>query len=73
MLYVNSLYDACRAVQILKKQPVVSAEILDRVALRSVENAEGTPDFVKNLGADAASILLETKADSEEKLAAQIQ
>ena len=72
MLYVNSLYDACRAVQILKKQPVVSAEILDRVALRSVENAEGTPDFVKNLGADAASILLETKADSEEKLAAQI-
>ncbi len=72
MIYADSLFDACRAVQILKKTPVVSAEILDRKALRSVENSPSVPDFIKDLGADASSVLLETKADAPEDLARQI-
>ena len=72
MIYANTLRDACAAVQILKKAPVVSAEILDRKALRSVQDSPSVPDFIKDLGPDATSVLLETKAETEEELNAQI-
>lgn len=73
MIYANTLREACCAVQILKKAPVVSAEILDRKALRSVEGEPSVPDFIKDLGPDASSVLLETKADTPEELAKQIE
>ena len=73
MIYANTLRDACAAVQILKKAPVVSAEILDRKALRSVQDSPSVPDFIKDLGPDATSVLLETKAETEEELNAQIE
>lgn len=72
MIYANTLREACKAVQILKKTPVVSAEILDRKALRSIEGSTSVPDFIKDLGPDAASALLETKAESSDELAKQI-
>jgi D-lactate dehydrogenase len=72
MIYANTLREACVAVQILKKTPVVSAEILDRKALRSVEESPSVPDFIKDLGPDVSSVLLETKADTLEELEKQI-
>ena len=68
MIYTETLYDACRAVLRLKKTPVVSAEILDRLALTSVQNDEGVPSFVRDLGPDASSVLLETTGETEEEL-----
>lgn len=62
MLYFENIADACRAVQNLKPLPVDTAELLDRGALRSVENNEGIPDFIKTLPDGATAILLETKA-----------
>lgn len=72
MIYANTLREACCAVQILKKAPVVSAEILDRKALRSVEDSPSVPDFIKDLGPDASAVLLETKAETVEELEKQI-
>lgn len=72
MIYTDTLKDACRAVQILKSAPVVSAEILDRKALRSVQDSPSVPSFIKDLGSDAAATLLETKAETQEELNAQI-
>lgn len=72
MIFTETLGDACRAVQILKKTPVVSAELFDRKALRAVEGAESVPDFVPSLGADATAVLLETNAGTPEALAARI-
>ena len=72
MIYANSLREACQAVQILKNAPVVSAEILDRKALRSVQDTPSVPSFIKELGSDAASVLLETKAETSDALARQI-
>ena len=72
MLFTETLGDACRAVQILKKTPVVSAELFDRKALRSVEGGASVPEFVPSLGPDATAVLLETKAETPETLAAQI-
>ena len=59
---------ACKAVQILKKQPVTAAEIMDRAAVRSVENAKGVPGFIKDLSENAAALLVETKAATLEDL-----
>lgn len=72
MIYANTLFDACRAVLLLKKTPVISAEVLDRLALKSVQDDEGVPDFVKNLGPEACSVLLETTGDTEEELQSHI-
>lgn len=72
MIYANTLYDACRAVLLLKPTPVVSAEILDRLALRSVEEVDGVPEFIKDLGPDATAVLLETTAENEHELADNI-
>ncbi len=72
MVFTETLGDACRAVQILKKKPVVSAELFDRKALRAVEGADSVPDFVPSLGADATAVLLETNAETPEALAARI-
>ena len=68
MIYTDTLYDACRAVLRLKKTPVVSAEILDRLALTSVQDDEGVPSFVRDLGPDASSVLLETTGETEKEL-----
>lgn len=72
MIYAATLPDACRAVQILKKTPVVSAEILDRKALRSVEDSPGVPELLKTLPGDAAAVLLETSAETPDELASKI-
>lgn len=73
MIYANTLCDACRAVLLLKQTPVVSAEILDRLALESVQDEEGVPSFIKDLGPEASSVLLETTGDSEEELQSHIE
>ncbi len=59
---------ACLATTILKKEPVAAVEIIDRAGLRSVENNEGMPSFLKGLPEDAAALLVETRADSSEEL-----
>ena len=68
MLYFGDIADACRAVQNLKPLPVDTAELLDRGALRSVENNDGIPEFIKTLPDGATAILLETKATDEQTL-----
>lgn len=59
---------ACKAVQILKKQPVYAAEIMDRAAVRSVQSTKGVPEYIKNISAKAAALLVETRAETEEQL-----
>ena len=59
---------ACLATTVLKKEPVAAVEIIDRAGLRSVENNEGMPSFLKGLPEDAAALLVETRADSDEEL-----
>ncbi len=59
---------ACSAIPILKKMPVDAAEIMDRASLRSVENKEGLPSYLKTLTETASALLIETSAKSKEKL-----
>ena len=68
MMYFENITDACRAVQKLKPLPVDSAELLDRLSLRAVEDNEGIPSFIKDLPDGATAILLETKGMTAEEL-----
>ena len=59
---------ACNAVAILKNCPVEAVELMDRASLRSVEQKEGMPAFLKELDETSAALLVETRARSSENL-----
>ncbi len=52
----------CKAVTVLKQQPVSAVELLDRRSLRSVENMQGMPVWVKSLSEGACALLIESRA-----------
>lgn len=68
-----TIRDACSAVQIIKGEPVSATELMDRASLRSVENADGVPQFLKTLSEGACGLLIEVTADEEEELDKKIQ
>ncbi len=74
LVFYPDIKAACDAIQILAqhKDVVSSAELLDRASLKSVENKAGVPDFIKSLGPDAAAILIETRAESPDAIAANV-
>jgi D-lactate dehydrogenase len=63
-----TIEDACRTVFLLKQTPVSAVELMDRAALRSVENKKGLPDFLKTLPDAATALLVETRAADEDEL-----
>jgi D-lactate dehydrogenase len=64
LMIFSDIETACKAVAVLKTSPVDAVELMDRAALRSVENKEGMPPFLKTLSEDAAALLVETRAAS---------
>jgi D-lactate dehydrogenase len=72
MLFCD-IKSAARAVQRLKTLPrsmVPAAELMDRAALRSVEDKKGM-EFLKGLDENVAALLVESVASSKEKLQQQ--
>ncbi len=67
MLFKN-LQTACSAIPILKQLPVDAAEIMDRAALKSVENKDGIPEYIKDLAENASALLVETSANTPDTL-----
>ncbi|MFW5663576.1 MAG: FAD-binding and (Fe-S)-binding domain-containing protein [bacterium] len=63
---------ACLATTILKKEPVAAVEIIDRAGLRSVENNDGMPAYLRELAVEVAALLVETRAHDNEELSANI-
>jgi D-lactate dehydrogenase len=62
----------CTAVTVLKQQPVSAVELLDRRSLRSVENMQGMPAWVKTLSPGACALLIESRAASQPLLHEQL-
>lgn len=62
----------CKAVTLLKSQPVSAVELLDRRSLRSVETKPGMPEWVKGLTAGACALLIESRAASQSLLHEQL-
>ncbi len=53
---------ACEAATLLRGQPVVAVELMDRASLRSVQDQPGMPGALKQLADDAAALLIDTRA-----------
>jgi len=63
---------ACSAVAVLRNAPVDAVELMDRASLRSVEDKPGMPRYLKELDAEVAALLVETRAPSAAQLAGNI-
>ena len=68
----DELEAACAAVERLKAAPVDAVELLDRAALRAVEDRPAMPAALRALGADGAALLVETRAATPAALALRL-
>jgi D-lactate dehydrogenase len=68
LLYFQDVQSAGRAIPILAKSGARALEIMDRAALRSIENLEGAPAELPSLPAMAAAILVEYQCHSLDEL-----
>ncbi len=73
LIYFPNVREACAAIPILKNLPVDASEIMDRMALKSIEDKEGMPEIIKTLPPEAAALLIETSADTKEGLRENIE
>ncbi|MDK2840678.1 MAG: D-lactate dehydrogenase [Anaerophaga sp.] len=71
MAFFHDIKSACDAIIPLRECDVSAAELMDRNALRSVENKPGMPPALKELDDDVVALLIETSADDEKTLAAE--
>ena len=72
LVVFNDLESACKAVTLLSAAPVAAVELMDRAALRSVEQKPGMPANIGDLGPDGAALLIETRAENAAELERQI-
>ncbi len=72
LILFKNMRDACKAVFTLKKQAVDAVELMDRAALRSVEDKEGMPEYLKTLDENVTSLLVETSAIDKAELKKQM-
>ncbi|PWC32813.1 FAD-binding and (Fe-S)-binding domain-containing protein [Azospirillum sp. TSO35-2] len=72
LLFFPDIGEACHAVALLKAAPVAAAELMDRASLRSIQDKPGMPPQIRGFGPDAAALLVETRAESAQALAAQV-
>ena len=72
LILFDDLETACRAVTVLKGEPVAAVELADRAALRSVEDKPGLPESLHAVGPLGAALLVETRAPDAATLAGQI-
>ncbi|WP_239988647.1 FAD-binding and (Fe-S)-binding domain-containing protein [Paramagnetospirillum kuznetsovii] len=73
LLLFPHIAEACRAVVLLKSSPVSAVELMDRAALRSVEDKPGMPAQIVGLAEGVTALLVETRAETAEGLAANIK
>ncbi|MDD2884271.1 MAG: FAD-binding and (Fe-S)-binding domain-containing protein [Dechloromonas sp.] len=72
LVFFPDIRTACEAVIRLKPQPVSAVELLDRPALRSVADKPGLPAIMRELGEEAAALLIEVRAATVDGLQERI-
>jgi len=63
---------ACNSIPILHTCKVATAELMDRAALKSVENDPAMPDYLKELDTKVTALLVETRANDDKTLQKQV-
>lgn len=72
LLLFPGIGEACRAVALLKPAPVAAVELMDRAALRSVEDKPGMPAEIRGLGDGVTALLVEVRGEDDAELNARI-
>jgi len=73
LMIFPDIVTACQTVEILKQGGAVDAvELMDRAALRSVENKEGMPLILKTLSKEAAALLVDVRGENGAELQTKI-
>ena len=69
-----NIENACDSVSklVAEKAPVTAVELMDRTALRSVEGKPGMPEWLAELDAEAAALLIDVRADQKGRLAQEV-
>lgn len=67
MLFAN-IKSACDTVTLLKSESVSAVELMDRAAIRAVEDAPGMPSGLKTLPENAAALLVECRGSNSTEL-----
>ncbi|GGY09982.1 ferredoxin [Litchfieldella qijiaojingensis] len=65
LAFFPDMATTCRATIALKKTSVAAVELMDRAALRSVQNKSGMPEVLKTLPEGAAALLIDVRGDDE--------
>ncbi len=73
LLFFEDIRSATETVIPLQKAGAEALELMDRAALRSIENETGMPTEIKTLPAAAAAILCEFQAPLPEKLVEKVK
>lgn len=69
----TDLNEACKAVQLLKKQTPWAVELFDRKALHAMEQAEHIPEYLLRLNEKSAALLIEVQATTQDELKQQTE
>lgn len=73
LIYFKDLESACNAVPLLREARIPAIEIMDREALRSVEDNAGIPDYIKDLDKGVTALLIDLEEESQEALDAMVE
>jgi D-lactate dehydrogenase len=68
LLFFENVVEACRATKLLCNSGAAAIELMDRAALRSVENQKGAPNILRQLPPSATALLVEYQAQNFEAL-----
>jgi D-lactate dehydrogenase len=68
LLYFPDIYAACQAIVPLTNAGALMVELMDRAALRAVEDMVGMPPVVRTLPESAAALLIEFQENSMDAL-----
>ncbi|MWJ29467.1 FAD-binding protein [Halomonas sp. ZH2S] len=63
----------CRATIALKQAPVSAVELMDRAALRSVQDQAGMPAVLKELPEGAAALLVDVRGNDDAELESRLE
>ena len=72
LMIFDGIEGACRMAAVLKATPVSAVELMDRAAMRSVEEKPGMPGLLRTLPPAAAALLVETRGGDDKTLAANM-
>jgi D-lactate dehydrogenase len=73
LIYFRDLESACNAVPLLRQAAVPAIEIMDREALRSVENSPGIPPYIKDFEKGVTALLIDLEEETKDDLNQLIQ